>query len=72
MLKDKVWKIKCEKGYTISTYLNKLTTCNDELRSVGIMTANDDMVILSLISLPKSWNSYQDLISGRERFPDWE
>ncbi len=26
VLKGKVWKIKCEKGDTISTYLNKLTT----------------------------------------------
>eukprot|EP00253_Pinus_taeda_P009733 PITA_09733 len=42
-LKDKLHKIKCEKGETISTYLNKLTTCRDELGSVGITTADDDM-----------------------------
>ena len=45
-LKDKLHKIKCEKGDTISTFLNKLTTCRDELRSVGIVIADDDMVIL--------------------------
>eukprot|EP00253_Pinus_taeda_P009942 PITA_09942 len=32
-----------EKGDTISTYLNKLTTCRDELGSVGITIADDDM-----------------------------
>eukprot|EP00253_Pinus_taeda_P027086 PITA_27086 len=42
-LKDKLRKIKCEKGDTISTYLNKLTTCRDELGSVGITTTDDDM-----------------------------
>eukprot|EP00253_Pinus_taeda_P016154 PITA_16154 len=42
-LKDKLRKIKCEKGDTISTYLNKLTTYRDELGSVGIITADDDM-----------------------------
>eukprot|EP00253_Pinus_taeda_P010761 PITA_10761 len=42
-LKDKLQKIKCEKGDTISTYLNKLTTYRDELGSVGIMTADDYM-----------------------------
>eukprot|EP00253_Pinus_taeda_P028177 PITA_28177 len=42
-LKDKLWKIKCEKGDTISTYLNKLTTCKDELGSVGITKTSDDM-----------------------------
>ena len=46
--------MKCEKGDTISTYLNKLTTCRDDLRSVGIMTADDDMVSLALLGLPKS------------------
>eukprot|EP00253_Pinus_taeda_P032791 PITA_32791 len=42
-LKDKLWKIKCEKGDTIFTYLNNLTTCRDELGSVGIATTDDDM-----------------------------
>ena len=53
-LKDKLRKIKCGKGDTISTYLNKLTTCRDELGSVGITTADDDMVSLALLDLPKS------------------
>eukprot|EP00253_Pinus_taeda_P015138 PITA_15138 len=42
-LKDKLRKIKCEKGDTISTYLNRLTTYKYELGSVGIMTTDDDM-----------------------------
>ena len=61
-----------EKGDTISTYLNKLTTCRDELISVGITTADDDMVSLTLLGLPKSWNSYQDSVNGREKLSDWE
>ena len=72
MLKDKLQKIKCEKGDTISTYLNKLTTCRDELGSVGIMIVDDDMVSLALLGLPKSWHSYQDSVNGREKLPDWE
>ena len=61
-----------EKGDTISTYLNKLTTCRDELGSVGITIADDDMVSLALLGLPKSWNSYQDSVNVREKLPDWE
>ena len=53
-LKDKLCKIKCEKRNTISTYINKVTTCRDELGSVGITTADDDMVSLALLGLPKS------------------
>ena len=72
VLKDKLRKIKCEMGDTISMYLNKITTCRDELGSVGIMTADDDMVSLALLSLPKSWHRYQDSVNGREKLPDWE
>ena len=72
MLKDKLLKINCEKGDTISTYLNKLTTHRDEIRSVGITTADDDMVSLTLLGLPKSWHSYQDSVNGRDKLLDWE
>jgi len=53
-LKDKLRKIKCEKDETISLYLTKLITCRDELTSVGVVTADDDMVSLALLGLPKS------------------
>ena len=53
VLKDNLRKIKFEKGDTISTYLNKLATCRDEFESVGITTADDDMVSLALLVLPK-------------------
>ena len=54
MLKDKLRKIKSEKGDRVSTYMNKLTTCRDKLGSVGIATADGDMVSLALLGLPKS------------------
>eukprot|EP00253_Pinus_taeda_P030310 PITA_30310 len=41
-LKDKLRKIKCEKGDSISTFLNKLTTCR-ELACVGVTTADEAM-----------------------------
>jgi len=72
VLKDKLRKIKMEKGNTICTYLNKLTTCKYDFGSVGITTADDDMVSLALLGLPKSWNRYQDSMNGREKLPDWE
>ena len=53
-LKDKLRKIKCEKGDMVSTYLNKLTTYKDELGSVGITIIDDDMVSLALLGLLKS------------------
>eukprot|EP00253_Pinus_taeda_P006047 PITA_06047 len=61
-----------EKGDTISTYLNRLTTCRDELGSVGITTSDDDMASLALLGLPKIWNNYQEFVNGREKLLDWE
>eukprot|EP00253_Pinus_taeda_P033976 PITA_33976 len=71
-LKDKLRKIICEKGDSISTFLNNLTTCRDELSSIGVTTADEDLVSLALLGLPKSWHSYQDSINGRDKMPDWE
>ena len=71
-LKDKLRKIKMEKGDSIPKYLTKFVQCWDELGSVGITVADDDLVSLALLGLPKSWHSYQDSVNGREKLPDWE
>ena len=71
-LKDKLRKIKMEKGDNIPKYLTKFVQCRDEMGSVGITVADADLVSLSLLGLPKSWHSYQDSVNGREKLPDWE
>jgi hypothetical protein len=72
VLKDKLKKIKMEKGDTIPKYLTKFVQCRDEVGSVGIIFIVDDLVSLALIGLPKSWHSYQDSVNVREKFSDWE
>ena len=57
-LKGKFRKIKMDKGDTISKYLTKFVQCRDELGSVGITVADDELVSLALLGLPKSWYSY--------------
>ena len=58
-LKDKLIKIKMEKGDNIPKYLAKLFQCWDELGSAGIIVADDDLVSLALLGLPKCWHSYE-------------
>jgi hypothetical protein len=53
VLKDKLRKIKMEKGNTIPKYLTKFVQCQYDLGSVGITVAND-LVSLALLGLPKS------------------
>jgi hypothetical protein len=71
-LKDKLRKIKMEKGDSIPKYLTKFVQCRDELGSAGIIVSDDDLVILALVGLPKNWHIYQDYVNGREKLPDWE
>jgi len=56
----------------IPKYLTKFTQYYDELRSVGIMVTENDMVSLALLGLLKSWNSYHSSVNGQEKVPDWE
>jgi hypothetical protein len=70
--KDKLRKIKMEKGESIPKYLMKFVQCCDEMGSVGITVIDDDLVSLALLGIPKSWHSYQDSINGREKLPVWE
>jgi hypothetical protein len=72
VLNDKLSMIKMDKGDSIPKYLTKFFQCRYELGSVGITIDDDDLVILGLLGLPKSWHSYQDSVNGREKFPDWE
>eukprot|EP00253_Pinus_taeda_P020201 PITA_20201 len=71
-LKEKLRKIKMEKGDSIPKYLTKFTQCWDELGSIGVTIAEDNLVSLTILGLPKSWHNYQDLVNGGEKLPEWE
>ena len=36
------------------------------------MVADDDLVSLDVLGLPKSWHSYEDSVNGWEKLPDLE
>ena len=59
-LKDKLRKIKMDKGDNFPKYLMKFALCRDELGSVGIIVVDDDFVSLALLGLLKCWHSYED------------
>ena len=70
-LKDKLRKIKMEKGDSIPKYLTKFVHYEDELGSVGVTVDDEDLVSLALLGLPKSWHSYEDSVNGQEKLPGW-
>ena len=71
-LKDKLRKIKMEKGDSIPKYLTKFVHCRDELGSVGIIVDDEDLGSLALFGLSKSWHRYEDFVNGREKLSGWE
>ena len=71
-LKDKLRKIKMEKGENIPKYLTNFVQCRDELGSVGITFLDYDFVSQALLGPPKSWHSYEESINGWEKLPNWE
>ena len=71
-LKYKLRKIKMEKGNSIPKYLTKFFHCKDELGSVGVTVDEEDLLILALLGLSKSWHNYEDFVNGWEKLPGWE
>ena len=71
-LKDKLRKIKMEKGDSIPKYLTKFVHCKDELGSVGVIFDEEELVSLALLGLLKSWHSYEDSVNGWEKLSGWE
>ena len=69
-LKGKLRKINMEKHNTILVYLIKFFQYWDELGSVGITVAEDNLVSLPLLGLPKSWHSYEDSVNEPEKLSD--
>lgn len=63
-VKDKIRKIKMEKGEIIPKYLIKFIESGDEVGIVAITTTGDDTMSLPLLGLPNSWQHYQDFING--------
>jgi len=71
-LKEKLKKIKMEKGDTIPQYLRRFTPCHDDLGSIGIIVVEYDLLNLTLLGLPKNKDKSQVLVNGREKLPKWE
>ena len=69
VLKDKLRKIKMEKGDSIPKYLTKFVHYKDELGSLEVNVDEADLVSLALLGLLKSWHSYDDSVNGREKMP---
>nr|XP_028945681.1 uncharacterized protein LOC114820008 [Malus domestica] len=64
-MKSELQNIK--KGtYSISLYLQRIKEARDYLAAVGVLFADDDIVILTLNGLSSEYNTLRSIIRGRE------
>jgi len=52
--------------------MSNFTQLRDEIGSVGVTFLEEYLVALSLLGLPNNFDSYEDLVNGREKLPSWE
>ena len=71
-MKDKLRKIKMEKGDSIPKYLTKFVHYKDEIGSQRFAVDEEGLVRLALLGLLKSWHNYEDLVNGWEKLQGWE
>ena len=71
-LKEKLRSIRMRQDDPNVTYLSRFTQGQDELGGVGEVISNHARVSLSLLGLHKFWKGFQDVVSGRDKFPNWE
>jgi hypothetical protein len=72
VLRDKLRNIEMVKSESIVSDLTRFTQVKDVLAGVGETKPYKDMVSFALLGFPKSWENFIDVVSGREKFPDWE
>ncbi|CAN6715831.1 unnamed protein product [Malus baccata var. baccata] len=64
-MKSELQNIK--KGtYSISLYLQRIKETRDYLAAIGVLFADDDIVILTLNGLSSEYNTLRSIIRGRE------
>ena len=70
-LKEQFYSLKLAEGKGIADHLQKINLLVTQLANLGIATPDEDLVDLTLNSLPKSWSTFRQIQKGRERTPSF-
>lgn len=70
-LKDKFYSLKLKEGKPIGDHLQEVNLIVTQLASLGISIPDEDLVDLTLNSLPRSWSTFRQIQKGRDRTPSF-
>ena len=71
LLSRRSWVFRWAKESS-SSHIFQSSQLWDELGGVGMTITDSDFVTLVLLGLQKSWENFQDAISGKGNIPSWE
>ena len=63
-LKGRLQSIKMTKGDTVATFFMKMSEIRDQLGAIGEIISDKDLVLTTLNSLPRHWESFLQSICG--------
>jgi hypothetical protein len=69
LLKEQLYSLRLTEGKGISEHLQSINLIVTQLVGLGIDTPDEDLVDITLNSLPKSWSVFRQIQKGREHTP---
>jgi hypothetical protein len=70
-LRDKLHITRMAKGESVASYLTWLRQVKDELRTIGDIIPDSELVHIALKGFIKEWDSFMKCVVGRENLLDW-
>jgi hypothetical protein len=68
-LKEQLYSLRLAEGKSISEHLQSVNLIVTQLVGLGVNTPDEDLVDITLNSLPKSWSVFRQIQKGREHTP---
>jgi hypothetical protein len=71
-LKHQLQNIKMTKDDTIATFFMRILEIRDHLGAIGETVADRELVMTTFNALPRQWEPFLQIISGREDLPEFD
>jgi hypothetical protein len=71
-LKSQLYSLKMTEKMSIEEHLRHVSNFTRQLANIGIAIPDDELIDHVLTSLPASWDTLHQMISGRERSPTYD
>jgi hypothetical protein len=71
-LKSQLQSAKMTKGDIVAIFFMKISKIKEQLEAIGEIISDRELVLATLNNLPKHWEPFLQIISGREQLPTFD